>query len=180
MSSRSLLALATAVAVLAPAATAQAGKVRLVTYWSENDPYCSTTAMVFDAAPGERNVVSTGVTDGVPAAPNLTPGPFCTEAPFSPGGLADAGAPITAGSGCVAAVAVAACSLVEEVRLNLGDGNDHAILTREGARVVAGDGNDLVSAYNGANDTIFCGPGHDRVDVDQYDVVNSCEDIRRH
>ena len=46
--------------------------------------------------------------------------------------------------------------------------------------VLAGAGNDVVGALDGALDRISCGPGRDRVRADRRDAVNrDCEVVRR-
>jgi hypothetical protein len=46
-------------------------------------------------------------------------------------------------------------------------------------RLVGGFGNDVISARDGENDSIDCGPGHDRALVDRGDRVRRCERVLR-
>ena len=61
-----------------------------------------------------------------------------------------------------------------------GYGNDY-LEDNLGQNVFSGgDGNDYIqAATNGIRDTIDCGPGTDRADVDALDVTVGCEDVRR-
>jgi len=45
--------------------------------------------------------------------------------------------------------------------------------------VFGGQGNDTIYARDGQRDTINCGPGHDVVYADKFDVAKECERILR-
>lgn len=56
-------------------------------------------------------------------------------------------------------------------------GKDRIIAGTGRNRIDGGDGNDSIDARNGAVDTILCGKGRDRVQVDRNDKLSSCERV---
>jgi hypothetical protein len=61
-----------------------------------------------------------------------------------------------------------------------GPGDDYLEDNIDANTFVGGEGNDHIeAANNGVRDTIDCGPGYDRADVEPFDAVTGCEDVRR-
>ena len=63
--------------------------------------------------------------------------------------------------------------------LDGGDGNDKLDGGRGKDGFKAGNGRDFADAVDGVKETVDCGAGVDRAEVDKKDVVKGCESVKR-
>jgi hypothetical protein len=115
------------------------------------------------AAPGEANQLS------VAADPS---GPFV---------ITDAGAPVTAGSGCTQSDVGVTCVAPVDAAVDVfaGDRDDSVTIdTPAGAFVDAGSGRDVVDVANDADDSVWCSTGRDSVTAEVLDSLDlRCERV---
>jgi hypothetical protein len=115
------------------------------------------------AQPGEANQLS--ISASVPGSTSVT----------------DAGAPLTAGPGCVPTDTGVTCVTPEDPAIDVSASDlDDSVTVRAAspAFVDGGPGHDLVDVRNGLSDTAWCGRGRDSVSAEVLDFVDlGCERV---
>jgi hypothetical protein len=174
--------IATTVAMATVLAGSQQASAAQVSVTQVGDPYdyCGHGLVEYVAAPGERNDVVFGFTEGFDV-PALTIGPFCWREPDR-STVTDLESTVSSGSGCIKTGARSALCTAEYVVGLQVEGGDRRDMIKvpagnRPASISSGDGNDAINVANGeSSDSVSCGAGIDTVTADAGDSIGAdCE-----